>query len=264
MKQKLLLKFRPDLSEAVKDPRSNAAYVPIPKAGVEVGWSSDRMYLVKEGTILGFRMPLDPKFHGEGQESVEFIGRALSLAVKCGAGSLLEPVHLNCAVWGPELGHVYQRFVHPTWVYWSREHFMPLDEWFFMAEDFKFDNQEMILRTMQYGAMNDRSQSEYFCGSVIEDGPHLLQPRQFRCWKSDLIRYGDEPQIISMVEREFEAFLQDAAAGKDIHTLKPSQMVDLFYKSTRSRLANEAKERSEVQYFAERIERNWSEVCKQS
>jgi hypothetical protein len=240
-----------------RDPKSNASYIPIPPGGVQCGWASDRMVTIEAGTIFGFRMPLDPKFHGEGEMSVEHIGRALSIAWKCGAGGKLHPYHINAVVWGPELGHIYQRFVHPSWVYWAREPHQALDQWFFESDEFDFRNQEMILRTMNYGGFNDRGKNKYYCGTLIEDGPQLRQPEDFRCWRSVFIvdekNNGLNTCIIDLRERWFELFLvEENWTPTDIHSRPLNTLVDLFFQKKK---VDKEQHKAAIKYHAERIER---------
>ncbi len=202
---KLLLKFKPGNRTQTQDPNTGSVYVAIPKEGVEVGWAVDRMLVVKEGDIIGFRFPRN----AQKGEDTEYVGRALSIAIKDGCGHPLEEPHLNVMVWGPELDHAYMRFVHPSTVYWRRDIAKRLDRWFFNAP-LDFNGQDMLLRLMHYGAFQSNFSTEYL-HEAHDPGsaPFIYPPKHYRCIRSVFLKYNTIaiPRLINRIEEDLESFL---------------------------------------------------------
>lgn len=130
-----------DYTTVTDSETTQARFAPIPSTGLLCGWAEDRMCLVKEGSLVGYRMSHD-SLTGVLETGSMQLARILSLVVQDGVGRPLRPYNLFAMVWLPESNRVLKQFIRPDWVYWS---FDPADgnnlfNWFAHSSNFKFGN----------------------------------------------------------------------------------------------------------------------------
>ena len=245
-------------AEAIKDPRSKALYVRIPKVtGIPIPGTEcvgRPGLVVHEGDLILYSY--------ESDGSRPDIARVLGLAVRNGCGKKLDPYLFAVLTMTHDGVCCFQRFVHPDDIQsvWKADA-LNLPRWFFASAQFTYANLQLLYRMAEYGSLSVRSIQVIEENGIPKADPHsqmnYVSSRILKVPNPDVDEAGEQdeiPVIINAVQARYENWLLESYRCVEVEEAPAShdaggKLLATFFRETK--LTN--GERHEVRRHGRRI-----------